>query len=103
MKVSAAQAAADDTPTVIFLPEYHFPKQECEAAVSAGRWEINFDNSQGTLLQLLKWWHPEGEQTLTIKGLVRKYNVAEANPEDAGYLEQCQAGYGLNAGNCCIM
>lgn len=103
IKVSAAQAAADDTPTVIFLPEYHFPKQECEVAVSAGRWEINFDNSQGTLLQLLKWWHPEGEQTLTIKGLVRKYNVAEGNPEDAGYLEQCQAGYGLNAGNCCIM
>ncbi|KAM0254514.1 hypothetical protein ACHAQJ_006734 [Trichoderma viride] len=103
IKVSAAQAAADDTPTVIFLPEYHFPKQDCEVAVSAGRWEISFDNSQGTLLQLLRWWHPEGEQTLNIKGLVRKYNITEGTSDDAGYLEQCQAGSGLNTGNCCIM
>lgn len=95
-----ALRCSDDSPTIIFLPEYHFPKQECETTVSAGRWEIGLDNSQGTLLQVLRWWHPEGEQTLTVKGPIRKYNLAEGTSDDASYLEQCQAGTG---GNCCIM
>ncbi|KAK5995686.1 Glucosylceramidase [Cladobotryum mycophilum] len=100
LKVSAATAAADDTPTIVFLPEFHFPKDQFEVTVSAGKWEVSSDEEEGPLLQWLRWWHPEGEQTLTVKGLVRKHNVPEGTAEEAGYLEQCQRGYGWN---CNIM
>ncbi|KFA66858.1 hypothetical protein S40285_02299 [Stachybotrys chlorohalonatus IBT 40285] len=103
LKLKAPKPAGDETPTVVFLPEFHFPKDQCEVVVSSGKWEISSDEEDGTLLQKLRWWHPEGEQTLTVSGVVRKHNVPEGSAEDAGYLEQCQQGYGFNFGNCGVM
>lgn len=71
--------------------------------VSAGKWEISRDEENGVTLQWLKWWHPVGEQTLSIQGVVRKHNVMEGSAEDEGYLDQCQQGTGLNFSSCTIM
>ncbi|KAI9902048.1 hypothetical protein N3K66_003865 [Trichothecium roseum] len=103
LKVSAPKETADDAPTIVFLPEFHFPKDLSEVWVSSGKWEISSDEEEGTLLQRLKWWHPDGEQNLRIVGLVRKHNVPEGSAEEAGYLEQCQAGYGFNFSDCTLM
>ncbi|PTD04139.1 putative glycosyl hydrolase [Fusarium culmorum] len=103
LKVKAPKAAPDDAPTIVFLPEYHFPKDQCDVAVSSGKWELSIDDEEGTSLQMLRWWHGEGEQSLKISGLVRKHNVPVGSEEDAGYLEQCQQGYGFNFGSCSVM
>ncbi|KNB05964.1 hypothetical protein FOXG_08077 [Fusarium oxysporum f. sp. lycopersici 4287] len=103
LKVKAPKAAPDESPTIVYLPEYHFPKEQCEVAVSSGKWELSTDDEEGTTLQKLKWWHAEGEQSLKISGLVRKHNVPVGSEEDAGYLEQCQQGYGFNFGSCSVM
>ncbi|KPM40884.1 putative glycosyl hydrolase [Neonectria ditissima] len=94
LKLSAPKAAPEETPTIVFLPDYHFPKDQCEVVVSSGKWELSTDDDEGTTLQRLKWWHLEGEQNIKISGLVRKHNAPEGSAEDAGYLEQCQQGYG---------
>ncbi|KAI5466853.1 glycoside hydrolase superfamily [Mariannaea sp. PMI_226] len=103
LKLSAPRNVPDEAPTVIFLPQYHFPKDQCEVAVSSGKWEISTDEDEGTTLQKLKWWHFEGEQNIKITGVIRKHNALEGTAEDAGYLEQCQQGYGFNFGNCTLM
>lgn len=100
LKLRAPRATDEKFPTVVYLPEFHFPRDSCEIAVSSGKWEISIDEDEGVPLQRLKWWHPEGEQSITITGLVRKHNTLTGSAEDAGYLEQCQQGY-LNS--CSIM
>ncbi|KAL2752089.1 glycoside hydrolase family 5 protein [Sodiomyces alcalophilus JCM 7366] len=98
LRLEAKAAPADDAPTVVFLPEYHFPKDDCAVEVSSGKWELSVDEDEEAPdcppLQRLKWWHGEGEQTLKVNGLVRKHAVPEPSPEDAGYLEQCRQQYG---------
>jgi hypothetical protein len=55
--------------------------------VSGGKWSISQENE----LQVLKWWHMEGDQTLTVKGVVRKSGQpVGSTDEEEGYLEQCQ-------------
>ncbi|GAB0134631.1 hypothetical protein EsDP_00002994 [Epichloe bromicola] len=103
LKLQAPKAAEENAPTVVFLPDFHFQKDQCDVTVSAGKWELSSDDSEGPMLQRLKWWHPEGEHTLTIQGVVRKHNIPEGSTEEAGYLEQCQQGSGFNFGNCSIM
>ncbi|KAM5352030.1 hypothetical protein ACJ41O_004753 [Fusarium nematophilum] len=103
LKLKAPKQAPDEAPTVVFLPEYHFPKDQCEVAVSTGKWELSTDDDEGTTLQRLKWWHAEGEQSIKISGLVRKHNIPVGSEEEAGYLEQCQQGYGFNFGSCSVM
>jgi hypothetical protein len=100
LKLAATTPASEETPTVVFLPDFHFPKDSCNVEVSAGKWEISTDDEEGPMLQRLRWWHGEGTQTLRITGLVRQHNVLEGTAEEAGYLEQCQANY---ARNCAIM
>ncbi|PHH59366.1 hypothetical protein CDD81_3347 [Ophiocordyceps australis] len=101
LKVAASRAAADDGPTIVYIPEFHFPKDECEVTVTSGKWEISLDDDEGPLLQRLRWWHGEGTQSLTIRGMVRRHNVPEGTAEEAGYLEQCQHGLGI--GGCAVM
>jgi hypothetical protein len=103
LKLRAPKSAADDAPTIVYLPEFHFPNEQCEVTVSSGKWEISSDEDEGILLRRLRWWHPEGEQTLTVRGLIRKHNVPQGSAEDATYLEQCQQGYGFNFGSCSVM
>lgn len=76
-------------PTVVLLPEYHFPEDSVEVLVSAGRWEIAWDTEETTALQRLRWWHPPGVQTLKIKGRVRKHNDVEGGAaKEDGYYDQ---------------
>ncbi|KYK54745.1 putative glycosyl hydrolase [Drechmeria coniospora] len=98
LQVAAPTAAKDDAPTVVFLPEFHFPRDQCEVTVSSGKWELGLDDDEGPLLQKLRWWHSEGEQSLRVRGLVRSHNVLEGSAEEAGYLEQCRQEYGLSRG-----
>ncbi|KAF4854239.1 putative glycosyl hydrolase [Colletotrichum siamense] len=99
LKLKAAAPPSDPAPTVVFLPEFHFPQDNCQVEVSSGKWAISMDDDEGPLVQKLKWWHGDGEQTLKVSGLVRQHNVAEGSEEDMGYLEQCQKNYA----NCSVM
>ncbi|KAK3941306.1 glycoside hydrolase [Diplogelasinospora grovesii] len=97
MAIQAPKVAPTDAPTVIFLPGFHYPKDACTVEVSSGKWEISSDEDETALIQRLRWWHGEGEQTIKITGVVRKYNIGanreEGGPsEDVGYYEQCNAG-----------
>ena len=104
LAVSAPKPTAEDAPTVVYLPEFHFPRDLCEVTVSAGKWEISLDDEGSRVpLQQLRWWHPQGEQKLRVEGVVRKHNVPEGAVEDEGYLEQCQQGTGVNLGSCTVM
>ncbi|KAK3376788.1 glycoside hydrolase family 5 protein [Lasiosphaeria ovina] len=91
MIIQAPKVAATESPTVIFLPDYHFTKDACSVEVSSGKWEISSDEEETTLIQRLRWWHGEGEQTIKITGLVRKYNGSQAS-DDPGYYEQFNRG-----------
>lgn len=91
LTIKAPKVAGTDTPTVVFLPEYHFPKDACSVEVSSGKWEISSDEEETVLLQRLRWWHGDGEQTLKVSGVVRKHNAGEG-AEDAGFYEQCNQG-----------
>jgi Glycoside hydrolase family 5 C-terminal domain len=102
-ELDAPSAALEDAPTIIFLPEFHFPKDSCSVAVSSGSWEIVSDDSGGVLLQFLRWHHDAGEQSLKAHGLVRPHNELEGTAEEMGYLQQCQETAGWVTGNCSIM
>ncbi|RDA91289.1 hypothetical protein CP533_6322 [Ophiocordyceps camponoti-saundersi (nom. inval.)] len=102
LRVRAAKPPADEAPTVVFLPEFHFPTERCEVTVSSGKWEISSTEDEGTRMQRLRWWHTEGDQHLTVRGLVRKLNTPQGSMEETGYLEQCQQMY-MNMGNCSVM
>jgi len=104
LKVEAEASTSHDAPTVIFLPEFHYPAESCTVEVSSGKWEINSEDPHCPYLQRLLWWHAEGTQSLKVQGLVRKHNVVEGTAEEEGYLEQCYQTYGFGPnGNCSVM
>jgi hypothetical protein len=87
LSLSAASPTEQDAPTHVFLPDWHFPRSNTTVEVSGGKWSIDVEDDQ----QTLKWWHMEGDQTITVKGLIRKEGAAVGNgEEEEGYLEQCQ-------------
>ncbi|SPO04293.1 probable glycosyl hydrolase [Cephalotrichum gorgonifer] len=104
LKIEAKDPAKHEAPTVIFLPEFHYPADSADVEVSSGKWEIKMDDDM-PLVQKLLWWHGDGTQTLKVKGLVRKHNVVEGSAEDEGYLEQCRDTYSMGtiANNCTVM
>jgi hypothetical protein len=85
LNLSALAPTAENAPTELHLPEWHFPNGSTTVEVSGGKWAITMEEH----VQLLKWWHAEGEQTITVKGKVRKSGmpVGAAEQED-GYLGQ---------------
>ncbi|EDN97342.1 hypothetical protein SS1G_11867 [Sclerotinia sclerotiorum 1980 UF-70] len=89
-RLHAGEAASEEAPTEISLPEFHFPKDKCEVEVSAGKWTISTDDEDGGMIQRLRWWHGEGEQSIKITGVMRRQNVKLGKPEEEGYYEQCQ-------------
>ncbi len=97
-----ATTTPGDAPTVVFLPEFHFPKDTCIVEVTSGKWEISSDDDDdpAVLPQSLKWWHGEGEQTLKVVGMVRKHNFVEGVSEEGGYYEQFNQWAGLS---CALM
>jgi hypothetical protein len=101
MKLQAPKEAEPGAPTVIFLPEYHFPKDACTVEVSSGKWELSSDEDETVLLQKLKWWHGEGDQSVLVTGVVKKLNGdGVPGAEDVGYYEACNQG---GWGNCRLM
>ncbi|KAK2858435.1 endo-1,4-beta-glucanase [Arthroderma sp. PD_2] len=90
LSLTADSATAADAPTIIYLPELHFPKDKSEITVSGGKWEITSQEFRLGTVQFLKWWHAEGDQIIKIHGVKRELAVI-ANPTDnEGYIEQCK-------------
>lgn len=102
LELDATKLPSEDQPTTVFLPEYHFPVEQCTVVVSGGKWEICSDDEERAVVQKLRWWHSDGPQSLKVIGVVRTHNVGGANVEDAGYLEQCQQ-YGVSLKDCSVM
>lgn len=73
-----------DTPTVLYLPEIHFPRDGCSVEVTGGKWEIAAEEGD---VQQLKWWHGTGEQNIKIVGVVRKVNGDGGLGEELGYYD----------------
>jgi hypothetical protein len=89
LRLESPTAATESLATEIFLPEVHFPRDRCEVVVSGGKWSISSDGESDGMIQVLKWWHREGEQTLKVTG-VRSASQAILASEEEGYLDQCQ-------------
>ena len=83
LDLTAPTSTSEDAPTEVFLPQWHFPVGATTVETSGGKWAIQTVDG----LQTLRWWHAEGEQTLSIKGMQRKGLSTLAN-DDASYFEQ---------------
>lgn len=90
LKIVAHGAATEEQTTEISLPEFHFPKDKCEVEVTSGKWTIRVDDAGDGLIQRLKWWHLEGDQTIKVTGLRRRQTTMLGVDDDESYLEQCQ-------------
>lgn len=90
LTLDCTSAATDAVSTEVFLPEYHFPRDRSEVTVSGGKWMISMDDTDSIMVQKLRWWHGEGTQNLTVKGVVRRSGVLLGKEEEEGYLQQCQ-------------
>lgn len=94
LSLTATNSTKEEAPTTIFLPEFHFPQQGTSIEVSGGKWKISTENGGGkegsTPIQMLRWWHAEGEQKITIHGVKRAQGYLSDGGADAGYVEQCQ-------------
>ncbi|KAF3918393.1 hypothetical protein ABW20_dc0103943 [Dactylellina cionopaga] len=55
----------DLSPSEIFVPLYHFPRDRLDVEISDGRWVYEDET------QTLKWWHKAGPQILKIAGVKR--------------------------------
>lgn len=88
LKLRTAKEPGQDAPTVLFLPEWHFPREGSVVEVSGGKWEIG-QGEDG--IQRLRWWHGKGEQDIKIVGQVRRYNAGDgkdgAPGEEPGYYD----------------
>ena len=72
MTLKCEKAATEDVPTEIFLPEFHFPRDNTDVEVSSGKWTISVDDMDGGVIQRLRWYHGKGEQSMKIKGVQRR-------------------------------
>jgi hypothetical protein len=59
--------------------------------VSGGKWShSDEDGGNGYMIQVLKWWHREGEQSIKVTGVRSASQAILAGEDEAGYLDQCQ-------------
>jgi hypothetical protein len=100
LTLNAPSSTAADAPTEVFLPGWHFPSTSTTVEVSVGKWEVITETIGHSETQLLRWWHAEGEQMVTVKGLARKNNGqapgGTSTEEEAGYFQQVQNFLGLS-------
>jgi Glycoside hydrolase family 5 C-terminal domain len=96
LSLNTENPSTRDAPTEIYLPEFHFPTSDTVVAVSGGKWAIEFQEEASGSVQVLKWWHGEGDQDIKIQGVKRKAGEAAVGHEDDSYLEHCQR-------NCAVM
>ncbi|KAI9658115.1 MAG: hypothetical protein M1829_006841 [Trizodia sp. TS-e1964] len=91
LTLTTPNATKEEAPTEIFLPEFHFAPDNIHVQVSGGKWELTVADGFDGPLQTLRWWHAEGEQSLSVAAIVkRKQALGQAAEGDDGYLEQCQ-------------
>lgn len=90
LSLKCQSAATEDVPTEIFLPEFHFPRDNTAVEVSSGKWTISVDDMDGGMTQRLRWIHGEGKQNITVKGEQRRQGMALGKEEEEGYMEQCR-------------
>lgn len=107
MEVSAGVPTPTDAPAEIFLPEWHFPPDDLQVAVSSGKWDVvrglvspeaALAQPQDDSIQILRWWYAAGEQSIEVKGVPRRIGLlvgGEDQPSD-DWAERCQQ-------NCQIM
>jgi hypothetical protein len=93
LELSSKTATEEAIPTEIFLPEFHFPRENISVEVSGGKWTVSIDEAECGLglIQRLRWWHAAGDQKITVKGVKRRIGMAIGKEEEEeGYLEQCR-------------
>ena len=100
--LTTSSAGNDAFTTEIFLPQYHFPREEIDIKVSSGKWTISVENefeedNGGAGVQILRWWHGSGKQNLIVKG-VRRQGSLTRREEEEGYFAQCS-----QAAQCGVM
>ncbi|KAL5354350.1 hypothetical protein ACLOAV_000439 [Pseudogymnoascus australis] len=103
MRLVADGATAEDKPTEVLLPAFHFPSDKCVVEVSGGKWSIGHYDEDGGLTQKLKWWHNEGEQWLKVIGVQNSIQGMgpSGGEEEMGYLSQCQQA--IYGSRCSVM
>jgi hypothetical protein len=100
MRLSSPTGTTEDVMTEVFLPEFHFPRDGCEVEVSGGKWSLSSESvDEDKTIQVLRWWHGEGEQWMKVKG-VPGSRQAVGGGDEVGYLEQCAGGGGQR---CAVM
>lgn len=101
LSLSAPSPTPEDAPTEVFLPEWHFPQGQTSVEASGGKWTISVDDEGEGGVQMMRWWHGEGEQKVVVKGVKRKGGAAvgrgmgEIEEGEEGYLEQFQRSCGV--------
>ena len=102
LTLSASEPTAQDHPTEIFLPDFHFPQSQTTVEVTGGKWEIRIDETagvEGAAQQVLRWWHGAGEQKIVCKGIKRKRGTLEVQEGEEGIME----AYWQMGRNCAVM
>ena len=112
LTLTSPSPTSQDHPTEVFLPGFHFPQQHGKTSVevSGGKWMIEIvddDGDGGGRRQVLRWWHGEGEQRLSVKGVKRKGGALSFGGDgregegelEEGYLE----AYWQMGRNCSVM
>ncbi|KAK3111061.1 hypothetical protein LTR53_014052 [Teratosphaeriaceae sp. CCFEE 6253] len=110
LTLSATSPTPTDYPTEIFLPAWHFPQSDpaTSVEVSGGKWEIRVQEPTGrgeeghgedARQQVLRWWHGEGEQRITVRGVRRKIGSVRPAESEEGYME----AYWQMGRNCSVM
>jgi len=102
LHLTSPSSTPQEHPTVIFLPEFHFPRGgQTTVEVSGGKWEIRVEEEvEGAPQQVLRWWHGEGEQKISVKGVKRKKGTLEPRKEEE---EGLMDAYWQMGKNCSIM
>ncbi|KAL8912239.1 MAG: hypothetical protein Q9171_002694 [Xanthocarpia ochracea] len=90
LALECKDAATEEVSTEVFLPAYHFPNDDIVVEVSSGIWNISIDDADGSMVQVLRWQHDEGKQSMTVKGVKRRQGASVGREEEApGYLQSC--------------
>jgi hypothetical protein len=90
LSLTAGSPTREEVPTIAYLPDFHFPSGQTSVEATGGKWMISSEDQNGAVVQILRWWHAEGDQTIKVKGVVRKQGAGLGTEEDEGYLQQCQ-------------
>lgn len=94
LTLTSPSPTPQDYPTEIFLPNFHFPTQQMHVEVSGGKFTVGLRETEGidgAEQQVMRWWHGEGEQRVTVRGVRRQRGagqVGQEHDDNDGYLKQ---------------